>query len=145
MKLFSCRATHDHLIRITVAGLSLALLASGGPIADIPPPGKTSAEAIRKFQEEIAQHPRIKRYKDSPGPRYMVINPDADTFVYFFTGPTEPAHPSMIAITIHPMEDPFQPKKNEVEFHESYAGSEAEFLTWSKRASYEFGRGFAAG
>jgi hypothetical protein len=130
--------------RIPIATLSAASLALGCLHADIPVSGRIPAETIRKFEEQVAEYPGIQKFDGAPGTQYMVLNPGGDSVAYFFTGPTEPAHPSMIVITVHPLEDPLQPKEHEFEFIESYAGSEAEFKKWSKQVSYDFGRGMGA-
>lgn len=36
--------------------------------------------------------------------------------------------PAMIKVTIHPLRDPLRPQKDEIEFHESYASTEENYL-----------------
>jgi hypothetical protein len=129
---------------LVVAVLSVGV-ALGASLVELPPRGKASLEAIRGCEAQVAKLGGIHKDGDDRGNSYMQMNPGADSFVYFFTGPSEPAHPSMIAVTLHPMRDPLRPQKDEIEFHESYASSEERFIAWRKRVLYDFGRGFAAG
>jgi hypothetical protein len=120
-------------------------IATGSPLVELPPSGQVLAEAILNCEVQVAKLEGIQKAGDATVNGYVKLNRGADSFVYFFTGPSEAAHPSMIAITLHPMRDPLRPQKEEIEFHESYASSEEQFVAWRKRVLFEFGRGFATG
>jgi hypothetical protein len=108
----------------------------------LPVEGHASAEAIRNVESQLLQSKRFQKGGDKDGHAYALINPAADSFIYFFTTPAERAHPAMVKVTIHPMVDPRHPRENEIETFGAYAGKAEDFRAWSYRIGREFGRGF---
>lgn len=119
-----------------------ASFAFGADQITLPAAGPASAESIFHCEAQLASSSHFEKVGDGA---YRQINGGADSFIYIFTVPTEPAHPAMIKITLHPMADPRQPQESEIEFFASYAGAEAHFDAWSERVLHDFGRGFATG
>jgi hypothetical protein len=125
--------------------LLLAAFAGGASGSDriaLPTPGRSSAASIIQCQSQVAASKKFQKSGDQTGTGYQQINRGADSFVYLFTGPAEPAHPAMIKMTFHPMADLRHPQENDIEFFGAYAGKEEDFLLWSRKIMYDFGRGF---
>lgn len=120
----------------------IAKLAFGADEITLPSEGFSSAESIRKCEAQLAQLESYQKKVSETTNGYTKIDPNADSFIYIFTTPAEPAHPAMIRITLHRMADFRRPAHNEIEIFGSYAGNETEFLAWGNRVTYEVGRGF---
>lgn len=123
---------------------AFASTAFGSDGITLPAEGHTSAESIRNVESQLLQSKRFQQSGDKYGHSYALINPAADSFIYFFTTPAEPAHPAMVKMTIHPMIDPRHPRDNEIETFGAYAGKAEDFGAWSYRIGRELGRGFGA-
>jgi hypothetical protein len=136
---------HRGIMHLVASAVLLVGVALGSSLVELPPRGKTSPEAIRECEARLAKLEGIQKIGDENVIGYMQMNPGADSLVYFFTSPSDPAHPSMIEVTLHPMRDPLRPQKDEIEFRESYASSEEQYIAWRKRVMVDFGRGFAIG
>ena len=136
---------YRHIVRTAAAAALLFGVAVGSTAIELPPAGQASPASIRECESQVAKLPGVKKVQAANGTGYTQINPGSDSFAYLFTSEGEPAHPAMIKVTIHPMRDPLHPQKDEVEFHESYASTEAKYVAWRKRVLFEFGRGFAEG
>ena len=108
----------------------------------LPAEGLASAESIRNVESQLLRSDKFQQRADKNGQAYALINPSADSFIYFFTTPAEAAHPAMVKVTIHPMVDPRRPRENEIETFGAYAGKEDDFRAWSYRVGRNFGRGF---
>jgi hypothetical protein len=122
--------------------LFIAKLAFGADEIALPPEGFSSAESIRKCEVQLAQLESYQKKVNETANCYTKIDPNADSFIYVFTTPAEPAHPAMIRITLHRMADFRQPAQSEIETFGSYAGKEDDFLAWGSRITYDLGRGF---
>lgn len=110
----------------------------------LPPEGASSAERILHCEYQLEKIKNIQKAEDTFTKSYTQINPGADSFIYFFTIPSEPAHPAMIKITLHAKLSPTKVQESEIEFYESYASTEESYLAWRKRILFDFGRGYAS-
>ncbi|GGY49388.1 hypothetical protein [Pseudoduganella albidiflava] len=127
---------------LAVLLFTVATWAFGADPITLPAAGPASAASIFHCEAQLASSSHFEKVGNGA---YRQINVGADSFIYIFTVPTEPAHPAMIKITLHPMADPRQPQESEIEFFASYAGKETDFDAWSEKVLHDFGRGFATG
>jgi hypothetical protein len=121
---------------------AFASTAFGSDGITLPAEGRASADSIRNVELQLLRSKRFQKRGDKYSHAYTIIKPDADSFIYIFTTPAEPAHPAMVKMTIHPMVDPRHPKENEIEIFGAYAGKAEDFGSWSYRIGREIGRGF---
>ncbi len=127
---------------LAMAFLAVATTAFGSDRITLPAAGLSTAESILNCEAELARSGRFEKLGGKEANGYQQLNRNADSFFYVFTTAGQPAYPAMLKITIHPTLDPRNPQDKDFEFFGSYAGTEADFQTWSRQFLSEFGRGF---
>ena len=118
--------------------------AFGSTNVNLPLEGFSSAESIIYCESQVKKIERIQKTEDNLTKSYAQINNGADSFIYFFTTPNEPAHPAMIKMTLHAKFNPLKLQKDDIEFYESYTSKEELYASWRKRILFDFGQGYAA-